>query len=266
MTHAAALCREAILSALPESYPYRESLHCFDCIDSTNTALKEMAAGGAPHGTALVADAQTQGRGRLGRSFHSPAGEGIYLSFLLRPQCPPDALMHLTCAAAVAMCDAVERCCGLRPGIKWTNDLVVGKRKLGGILTELSADRGLVQYAVVGVGINCCQTAFPPELSAMATSVQLETSSAVDRARLCAGMLEALSAMADTLHHTDLSAYRRDCVTLGQQISVLRGDQVRHGTALDIDDAGALLVRYETGQTEFVTSGEVSIRGMYGYL
>ena len=109
------------------------------------------------------------GRGSRGRRFHSPAGSGVYLSVILRPVCDPGALMHLTCAAATAMCDAVEAACGFRPGIKWTNDLVFGRRKLGGILTELRLDhRGLVDFAIVGIGINCLQgpADFPEELIA----------------------------------------------------------------------------------------------------
>ena len=105
-----------ILSFLPADYPWKSSLHYFDAIDSTNLRAKQMAAQGAPHGTVLIADRQTAGKGRLGRSFHSPEGMGIYMSILLRPVCAPGELMHLTCAAAVAMCDAVEKATGLRPG------------------------------------------------------------------------------------------------------------------------------------------------------
>ena len=168
------LSTDKILGFLPDSHPWASTIICVGTIASTNTHAKNLAADGAPHGTVLIANHQTGGRGRMGRSFHSPAGSGIYLSVILRPDHLPGELMHLTCAAAVAMCDAVERCCGLRPGIKWTNDLVVGKRKLGGILTELSIDpkTGLVDYAIVGIGINCCHGSydFPRELEAIATA------------------------------------------------------------------------------------------------
>ena len=149
---------DRILAALPKDYPWRGNVLYFDSIDSTNTYLKKQAILGAPHGTAAIADCQTLGRGRMGRSFQSPGGCGIYLSVLLRPNCPPQDLMHLTCAAAEAMCDAVETTTGLRPGIKWTNDLVVGNRKIAGILTENGLNaQGLVDYAIIGTGINCCQ-------------------------------------------------------------------------------------------------------------
>ena len=245
-------------------------LHRFETIDSTNTYLKQLAEAGAEGGTAVIARSQTGGRGRLGRSFHSPAGSGIYLSWLLRPNCRPEALMHLTCAAAAYMCDAVEKATGLRPGIKWTNDLVHGKRKLGGILTELGFENGLVSYAVVGIGINCTQKAedFPEEIRSIATSLAAVTGKPVDIAALEREMLSALEAMAQTLadKETVLAKYRSDCVTIGQQVCVVRGEEISYGTALDVNGEGALVVRFDDGAVRAVTSGEVSVRGMYGYL
>ena len=193
---------DSILANLPESFLWKDSILYFDTIDSTNTKAKQLAAQGAPHGTVLIADSQTVGRGRLGRSFHSPAGKGIYLSVILRPQCHASALMHLTCATGVAMCDAVESACGIRPGIKWTNDLVFGNRKLGGILTELSLDpTGNAAYAVVGIGINCSQSEadFPEDIRAIATSLQMQTGNTVDRSRVIAAMLVALEEMSRIL-------------------------------------------------------------------
>lgn len=245
-------------------------IHRFETIDSTNTRAKEMAAQGAPHGTVLIARQQTGGRGRMGRTFHSPAGTGIYLSMILRPKCRADALMHLTCAVAVAMCDAIEAAAGFRPGIKWTNDLVYEKRKLGGILTELGFEGSALAYVIVGIGLNCTQTKsdFPPELQSMAGSLSMVTGSKIDQPRLESEMLRALSAMSENLlseKEAIMSRYRKDCVTLGKDISVVRGEAIRHGTALDIDADGGLLVRYNDGSIQTVSSGEVSIRGMYGY-
>ena len=264
--------KDQILKNLTESCPWQDSVLYFDSIDSTNTRAKELAAQGAPHGTVLIADHQTGGRGRLGRSFLSPAGTGVYLSVILRPGCAPGQLMHLTCAAAVAMCDAVEEAAGFRPGIKWTNDLVYKNRKIAGILTELRiGPNGLVDYAVVGIGINCCQQEedFPPELRTMAGSLAMVSGKAVDRAEVAAAMIRALHEM--DRHLTDkagfMDRYRRDCITVGREISLLKADgSVRHGTALSVDDEGALVVRFRDGTTEAVSSGEVSVRGMYGYL
>lgn len=243
-----------------------------DEVTSTNTLLKELGRSGVPHGTVMIADRQTGGRGRLGRSFLSPGGVGIYLSALIRPNVTPDRIMHLTCACAVAMCDAVEAACGVRPGIKWTNDLVIGKRKLAGILTELGlSPEGHVDFAVIGVGINCRQRQeeFDPAIRDMATSLELATGRAVDRSRLAAGMIRALSRMSDDLltgRETMLARYAADCVTLGRDIQVIRGGDTFYGRAVGIDPEGGLIVDRPDGSTETVSSGEVSVRGMYGYI
>ena len=258
------------IQKLLPGHPWADRIQYFDTIGSTNNEAKRMALGGAPHGTVLIADHQTGGRGRMGRSFHSPAGKGLYLSVILRPQCPPQELMHLTCAAAVSACSAVEKAVGLRPGIKWTNDLVCGSRKLGGILTELVV---LPEQcvAVVGIGINCCQqeSDFPEEIRHMAGSLSMVTGKSIDRANLAAALIDGLYRMDETLltgKSEMLHRYRRDCVTLGKDISILRADEVRYGHAVSIDDEGALVVRFPDGHTEAVSSGEVSIRGMYGYI
>lgn len=261
-----------ILSHLSSGYPWKDRIQYFPVIDSTNDLLKALAKEGAPHGTAILAGSQTNGHGRLGRSFHSPEGMGIYLSFLLRPGCPPAQLMHLTCAAAVAMCDAIETAAGLRPGIKWTNDLVWGRHKLGGILTELGlSSKGIVDWAIIGIGINCRQQDedFPEAIRDIAASLNMVTGKQIPPASVAGAMLEALEKMdCRLLEGKDamLDAYRRDCVTVGKEISVIRGDQIRHGTAISVDDAGALVVSYCDGTMEAVNSGEVSIRGMYGYV
>lgn len=263
--------KNEILARLPASYPWRGNIHYFDTIDSTNTQAKIMAAAGAPHGTVLIADCQTGGRGRMGRSFHSPAGTGVYMSMILRPDCPAQNLMHLTCAVAVAAADGIQNAVGLHPGIKWTNDLVIGQKKLGGILTELSLDNaGNVEYAVVGIGINCNQTSdsFPSEIKNIATSLRLCTGKQVDRATVITGILVSLQQVLGQLKNTTeiLSRYRTKCITIGQDISLVCGDDVSHGKALDVDDKGALVVKFENGQIQAVNSGEVSVRGMYGYV
>lgn len=263
---------ETIQACLSPAHPWYHTIEVHATIDSTNVRAKALAAAGAPEGTVVIADLQTAGRGRLGRSFLSPAGSGIYLSLILRPQCPPAQLMHLTCAAAVASCDAVEEVLGFRPGIKWINDLVADKKKLAGILTELSIDprSGLVDYAVVGIGINCGQQPqdFPPELRDIACSAAMVTGTPVDRAPLTAALIRAFHQMRMTLttgKADTMDRYRRDCVTLGRQILVIRGEEQREGQALSLDDDGALTVRFADGRMDTVLSGEVSVRGLYGY-
>lgn len=263
--------QNAILNALSPDYPWADRFHYFSTVDSTNNYLKRQALLGAPHGTVAVADCQTGGKGRLGRSFQSPGGVGIYLSMLLRPDCPQEQLMHLTCAVGTAMCDALEEAAGVRPGIKWTNDLVCEKRKLSGILVELLNDTRGKLCVIIGIGVNCCQqlTDFPEELRDRAGSLAMVTGRRIDRPKVAAAMMEALANMDRNLltgKEAMLEQYRRDCVTLGQKISVVRGDEIRHGTALDIGNDGDLIVRFDDGHTEAVSSGEVSIRGMYGYV
>ena len=265
--------KQKILSQFTTECPWRDTLYWYDSVDSTNARAKQLAREGAPHGTVLIAGSQTGGRGRMGRSFSSPVGMGVYLSVILRPRCTPDRLMHLTCAAAVAGCKAVEAASGVLPDIKWTNDLVYGKKKLGGILTELSLDSasGLVDYAIVGIGINCCQKKedFPAELQAMATSICQLTDNPCSPARLSAALTEALYEM-DSLLFTGkqqlMDGYRRRCITLGKDIVLVRGEETLYGTALDLDGDGGLLVRFADGSEKVVSSGEVSVRGMYGYL
>lgn len=258
-----------IKTHLPE-HPWREKIQYFDCLDSTNTYAKGLAAEGAPEGTVIIADHQTGGRGRLGRTFSSPAGMGIYLSVILRPDCRPEELMHLTCAAGVAAGDAICAVTKRMPDIKWTNDLVLGKQKLGGILTELSVDpsSGKVDWAVVGIGINCCQQPedFPEEIRRIAISLGIPSS---QRPQLIAQLVRALHSMRKylfTVKQGIMEDFRHRCVTIGSEISILRGDEVRHGKAIGVDDDGGLEVILADGTMQTVTSGEVSIRGMYGYL
>lgn len=264
--------KTAICKHLPREFPWADRILYFDTIDSTNTQAKGLAAQGAPQGTVVIAGSQSGGRGRMGRSFHSPQDTGIYLSVILRPGCPAAQLMHLTCATAVAMCDALEAASGLRPGIKWTNDLVWGRQKLGGILTELSlASDGSVDYAIVGIGINCAQQPgdFPDEIRSIAASLAMATGKTPDRTAVAAAMIAALKDMSDSLcRNVDamMDRYRRNCITIGQAISVNQAGSVRYGTALDVDRQGALLVQFSDGHQETVHSGEVSIRGMYGYV
>lgn len=258
------------LLARLQGHPWQDRIQYFDTVSSTNTLAKELAAQGAAHGTVLIADHQSGGRGRLGRSFQSPGGAGIYMSVLLRLNCKPQELMHLTCAAAVAASLAVEKAVDFRPGIKWTNDLVWGKRKIAGILTELVILPQEV-CAVVGIGINCCQAEqdLPEELRGMAASLAMATGKAVDRAAVAAELIIALEEMDRRLltgRSEMLALYRSRCITVGREVSLVRGDQVRHGFAEDVCDDGALLVRFEDGHKEAVASGEVSVRGMYGYI
>lgn len=259
--------KEQIIAKLPKDHPWAKNICWFNTIPSTNTDAKQMAQNGASHGTVLIADQQTLGRGRMGRSFSSPGGQGIYMSVILRPGCSAAELMHLTCAVGVAMCDAVEQASGFRPRIKWINDLIAKGKKLGGILTELSLVPGTdqVDFAVVGIGINCLQEKqqFPPEIRDIAISLKTATQKHIDRAQLAAAMVDALYNMSEKLLREKsslMAQYTKDCCTLGQDIYLIRGDQQIPCRALALDSDGALVVEYADGSVETVSSGEVSVR------
>ena len=247
------------------------TLACFSEIDSTNTYLKGLEQGA--DGTVAVADCQTAGRGRMGRNFQSPRGKGIYLSALLRPDLPPERLLPVTAMAGVAVCDAVERRCGVRPGLKWPNDPVLGGRKLCGILTEVSleGESGRVQSLVIGIGINVSQGEgdFSPEVAPMATSLVRELGRPVSRPALSAALIEELDRLYAALRSGDVSAYlaacRRDCVTLGRRVQLLSPEGKETAEAVGLDEQFGLVVRYEDGKQRTVRAGEVSVRGLYGY-
>lgn len=256
---------------LPQTHPWGKTIYCYDSLPSTNTLAKALAAQGAPEGTVIIAKEQTGGRGRMGRSFSSPAGLGLYLSVILRPDCAPGELMHLTCAAGVASADAVEKAAAFRPKIKWANDLVFGKQKLGGILTELGFDgKGKVAWVVIGIGINCLHDSldFPEDIRSIATSLSMAASRNIAPVDLAAHLIQQLYEMRQNLSDAKsiMARYRIDCITLGQEICLNRAGLISYGKALAVNDDASLTVEFSDGSTETVASGEVSIRGMYGYL
>lgn len=268
-----ALTEAEIRSFLGPTRLVGRELRCFEELDSTNNYLKTLPE--APDGLAVTADSQTAGRGRMDRSFQSPKGQGIYLSVLLRPRLSPDRLPPVTALAGVAVCAAVERVCGVRPGLKWPNDPVLNGKKLCGILTEMSleAETGRVQSLVLGIGINVSQGPedFSPQVREMATSLGQALGKPVSRPRLTAALLEELDRTYAALLAGDLSAYlsayRRDCVNLGKTVQLLPfgGGERETVQAVDIDEDFSLVVRGPDGKERTVRSGEVSVRGLYGY-
>ena len=261
--------KQSILDRLPSDHPWRDLLQVHERLDSTNTHARELARQGAAAGTVIIAQTQSAGRGRLGRSFHSPADTGLYFSLILRPDCKPEQLMHLTCAAAVAACDAVERSCGLRPGIKWINDLTLEGKKLGGILTELSfGTDGRVSSAVIGIGINVKKESFPRELQPIACSLA-DFAPQPELSALAAELMLSLEEMSRSLLSDRaglMDRYRKDCITTGRQVRIIGADSIRAGLAEAIQDDGSLQVLFDDGQRKTVNSGEVSVRGLWDYI
>ena len=249
------------------------TLACLDTIDSTNTECKRRAMAGAPEGLVVLAEEQTGGRGRLGRSFQSPKGCGLYLSALLRPRLEPAAVTDFTAWVAVAVCDGIEAACGVRPRIKWTNDIVMNGKKLCGILTELGleSESNALEYLVPGIGINVNHRPedFSEEVRPIATSLSQELGHPVRRSLLAAEVIRALDRM--YAHFPDnkqeyLDKYLSDCMTPGNQVQLITPASRQEAYALAIDDDFRLIVELPDGTRKALSAGEVSVRGMYGYV
>ena len=272
VTQKGPIMQQQIRSALVPVARVGKELTYLSTCSSTNDVLKAMAEAGAADGAVLVAGEQTRGKGRLGRSFTSAAGKGIYLSALLRPELSPEALLPLTGFVAEAMVRAVARAAGAEARIKWVNDLILNGRKLCGILTESAfSSAGRLKYVVVGIGLNVNydQTDFPEELRPIAGSLKTELGRPFDLAPLAATMIEELDALYSALLSGDtaayLAAYREHCLTLHQDVLLLQNDVTTPAYALDVDEALGLLVRYPDGGQALVRSGEASVRGLTGY-
>ncbi|WMJ84864.1 biotin--[acetyl-CoA-carboxylase] ligase [Oscillospiraceae bacterium LTW-04] len=253
--------RPHVMSQLSE-----RDIFVFETIDSTNLEAKRRAMLGGGHFTAIVADQQTMGRGRFGRSFFSPPGCGVYMSLLLKPtpQQISDATL-LTTAAAVAVCHAIEALTPMRPEIKWVNDIYLDGKKLCGILTEAVTDleSGAIESVVIGLGINFKQpeTALPEEVAAVAGTLFGAEQPSISRNRLVAEIINRLFTLWGELStRAFLSDYRSRSMLLGQEIVFSRAGEKFAAIAEEIDDDGALVVRMQNGERVTLRSGEVSVR------
>lgn len=238
----------------------------FQTITSTNTVLRQMALEGAPAGLALVAAEQTAGRGRLGRSFYSPAGTGLYLSLLLRPELEAARAVCLTACAAVAVAETLESLADIHPGIKWVNDLYLGGKKVCGILTEagLDCETGRLSHVIVGIGVNTRVPAgdFPEELRSIAGAVFGDAPLPDLRNRLAAGILDRLRTCAENPEDPALfEKYQSRSLVPGQPIRILApGQEPVPALALDLLPDYGLRVRLDDGTEQILRSGEISIR------
>ena len=237
-------------------------LEIHDCLDSTNNRAKALAAAGAPHGLTVIADSQTGGRGRRGRSFFSPEHTGVYMTCVLRPECPAEKAGLLTSLAAVATARAVEKTASADIKIKWVNDLYLNGKKICGILSEAGpvTGNGKPDYAVMGIGVNAGRMDFPPELRDIATSIGNETGRDPDRNRLIAEILNGLDELwGDLETGAFLEESRRRSNVIGRTVTVIESGRSYPARALDIDGQGRLVI--ETGEGRAcLNSGEVSLK------
>lgn len=236
-------------------------VYVYEQIDSTNTQAKRLALSGAPHGTLVLADEQTEGRGRRGHSFFSPPRTGLYMSALLRVEALPGDAYRFTLAAAVAVCDAIEAELGVRPGIKWVNDVLLNGKKVAGLLTEAVTDfeSGLTETVIIGIGINLHEPegGFPEALSEIAAAL---SDRPLNRNRLAARVADALFDALALSPEALLEQYRADCVVVGRQIRLLREGGACDALALEVLDDGGLRVRLADGTEQTLRFGEISIR------
>ncbi len=233
----------------------------YDCVDSTNRLAKERAEQGAPEGLCIISNAQTAGRGRLGRSFSSPADTGLYMSLVLRPLLPAQKVLSVTTAAAVAVCRAIERVSDRKAQIKWVNDVYCDGKKVCGILTEAGFQGDKLRYAVLGIGINVCDPVggFPDEIADIAASVFGK--GAGDRDALAKAVLDAFcEEYAHLAQERYVAEYRARSCLVGKPVTVKAPDGDREATALGVDEQCRLLVRYTNGGEDALSSGDVSIR------
>ena len=251
--------------------PHQRRMYYYDEIDSTNTQIKRLAEEDAPHGTLAVADYQSRGKGRRGRAWDSPHGSAIYMSILFRPEIRPDRASMLTLVIGLSVTQAIRSNLGLQAQIKWPNDVVLNGKKLVGILTEMSAQMNYIEYLVTGIGINANLREFPEELEDKATSLQKEIGHKVNRSALIAECMEKIEENYEIFVKTqDLSglmaAYQEALVNQDQQVRVLEPGHEYTGVARGINAMGELLVEKEDGTITEVYAGEVSVRGLYGYV
>jgi BirA family biotin operon repressor/biotin-[acetyl-CoA-carboxylase] ligase len=241
-----------------------------ESMTSTNIVLKQAAESGAAHGTVALCEEQTAGRGRRGRGWISPRGQGLWVSLLARPALPPGRAQLITFAAAIAMAEAVEKETGLDILIKWPNDLTLKGKKVCGILLELSGDVETIAYVVIGTGLNVGERAYPPEISGSATSLAAALGHPVERAPILRSYLAAMEKYMDALSRESLpgiiKAYENKSCTLHQAVRVTGGGEEFLGTAAGLDENGALLVKLEDGTIRHVLAGDVSVRGVMGYV
>ncbi|MGN1180172.1 MAG: biotin--[acetyl-CoA-carboxylase] ligase [Suilimivivens sp.] len=243
----------------------------FDVIDSTNIEAKKQAEMNAPEGLLVVADKQEAGRGRRGRSWESPAGANIFMTILLRPSFSPERASMVTLVMAISVAQAITEAAELDAKIKWPNDIVVNKKKVVGILTELTMETDYIQYLVCGVGINVNQTDFPEAIRETATSLYLEGGKKINRAVLIEKTMEHFEENYGIFCRTEdmsglMEAYNALLVNNGAQVRVLDPKGEYDGLSRGINELGELIVEKGDGSVENVYAGEVSVRGIYGYV
>jgi BirA family transcriptional regulator, biotin operon repressor / biotin---[acetyl-CoA-carboxylase] ligase len=260
-----ALNSDDLLARLGKTKVVGRDIRVFAETTSTNDIIEKLARDGVKEGVAVFAESQTKGRGRLGRKWMSPAKKGLWFSVLLRPDLRPQQTTQLTVATATALARAIQLETGIKPEIKWPNDLLIRGKKVAGILTELSAELDHVKYIILGIGVdvNLTATEFPVELRPIATSLRLEADKPISRAGLAVAIMRELDKDYARICADDFASladeWEAQCTTIGQNVTIRIGDREIRGRAEALSDEGALLVRTEHGRLEPIIGGDVTL-------
>ena len=266
------------LVSLPDILSYEEikeylktdfmgrSIYYFNSIDSTNKKAKEVAQD-EQEGTVIIAEEQTAGKGRMGRSWVSPKGKGIWMSLILKPTMEPMKVPKLTLIGAAAVHKALENM-KIKAQVKWPNDVLIDGKKICGILTEMSGELNMVNYVIMGIGINVNldEKDIPDQLKDKATSLKISTGKEINRKELTANILNEFEKLYISFKEKDqmnevLKICRENSILLGEEVKIIRGNDVRIGKAIDINENGELLIKFEGDKVESIIAGEVSLRG-----
>ncbi len=257
-------------TSLPTKWAGRKIVYQDEMV-STNRTVAELGNAGAPHGTLAAADKQTGGRGRRGRTWESPVGKNLYFSLLLRPDIPTEKVSMLTLVMAHSVAKAIERIADIKVGIKWPNDILIHGKKVCGILTEMKMDGSRIDHVVIGVGVNVHSQKFDGELADKASSLEEACKASVDRGTLLKYIMqafeedyEAFAACGDLVPFMEY--YHSRLLNRNAQVRVLDPQSPFEGTAGGITPMGELIVEKADGQTCLVYAGEVSVRGLQGYV
>lgn len=261
---------EEIKNLLSTEYIGKNIIY-YDSINSTNSKAKELAEAGKEHGTVIIGEEQTLGRGRLGRNWVSPKYKGIWMSIILRPNIITENISLITLIGAAAVQKAIMKM-GVKTSIKWPNDIVLNGKKTCGILTEMSGEIDHVNYLVMGIGINVNlnEEDIPEELKDVATSLALESGKYIERKLLIANVLNIFEELyADFVQNGNIKETIKICrensMLIGSEIQLINRGEVTTAKAIDISDSGELVIENAKGTVEYIVSGEVSVRGIYGY-
>ena len=239
------------------------SIHHFHSMDSTNSTAYQLALQGAEEGEIVVAESQKKGRGRLGRKWFSPPSSNLYLSVILRPEIPPQQASLITLMAAVATAGAIHRFSGLQPMIKWPNDILLRNRKVAGLLNEIHSEMDRIHFVILGIGVNLNmdEKMFSKEIRSLATSLKREMGQSISRKAFLQTLLEELEMWYETFLKKGaspiLKAWRDKAQIQGRPVKVTSFGEVLSGTAIDVDNDGALILETKAGERKRVVAGDV---------